>query len=138
MTEQQANTHAEGWENCPQGELGRLVGGLRGQRRTRQTLTAVGAVASVLVLITIGSLMVRTSKNSEHGGIACREVKNEARDYVAGNLQPERVAQFKIHLEHCPRCQAMVDKLKLEAGVPTVGYFGQPPRNPKSSALASL
>jgi hypothetical protein len=110
MSENQSN--AKDWQSCPQGEMGRLVAGLRGKRRTRQSIVIGGTAAAVVVVLMLGNLGISMMQNPGIAGLTCQQVASMAGDYVEGKLDLDQTEQVRLHAEKCGHCRAEIAKLR--------------------------
>jgi hypothetical protein len=57
------------------------------------------------------------------GGITCTEVRANAMQYMAGNLEADLTQRISVHLEQCPDCQRfwkeMAGKAMAQLSLPT-------------------
>ena len=110
MSENQSN--ADDWQSCPQGEMGRLVDGLRGKRRTRQSMVIGGTVSAVVVMLLVGNFAINWMQPPEIAGLTCQQVASMAEDYVDGKLDPAQAEHVRLHAEKCRHCRAAIAKLR--------------------------
>ncbi|TWU06598.1 hypothetical protein CA54_49950 [Symmachiella macrocystis] len=110
MSENQSN--ANEWQACPQGEMGRLVVGLRGKRRTRQSMVIGGTASAVIVLLLVGNFAINKMQSPEMADLACHDVESMADKYVSGKLGPAETEHVRLHLENCRRCREKIAKLQ--------------------------
>ncbi len=134
MTENEKNIHD--WTSCPPGEMGRLVAGLRGKRRTRQTMVVGGTVAALAVLVLVGNAGIG---RWEGHGVTCKHVSAVANEFVAGKLGADETEQVRLHLENCRRCREAIDKLRTEkAGHDLAGRTAPARQDAVSQTVAAL
>ena len=102
------------WNDCPQGELSRMVRKLdASQTRVRaKNLVRVGLLSMLLVaggVVVGGSLL--GPKSFTYGGITCAQCSShfaEYKDHVTGVALLEDlglVRSMATHLAHCPLCR---------------------------------
>ncbi|QDU44909.1 hypothetical protein Mal52_33950 [Symmachiella dynata] len=114
MSENQSN--ANEWQACPQGEVGQLVVGLRGKRRTRRSMVIGGTASAVIVLLLVGNFAINKMQSPEIAALKCHDVESMADNYVAGKLAPAETEHVRLHLENCRRCREKIAELqKLKA-----------------------
>ena len=58
-----------------------------------------------------------TPSEPTYGGIACSQVREIAPAYVAGRARPDVADKVREHIEQCPVCRMMVDRLRGTAAV---------------------
>lgn len=114
------NPQPDDWQSCPQGELQRMVGDLRSQRR-RETLLKWTNSALVVVLVALAGLYayphVFPSPPPAEGlpqALSCKQARELAGPLLQGKLDSRQAALVKAHLEVCPPCHTWVDKHKSE------------------------
>jgi len=111
MSENQSNTSE--WQSCPQGEMGQLVAGLRGKRRTRQSMVIGGTASAVVVLLLVGNFAINKMQPPPNiAGLTCRQVASMAQNYVDGKLDPAQAERVRLHAEKCRHCRAAIAKLR--------------------------
>lgn len=95
------------WQACPQGELQKMVRGVRTRRR-RQMLKQFGtATASLFLVGIVGYVSTDRWLGSDGfppGGIACNEVMRLLPAFHARKLEPTLAQKVSIHLDECPQC----------------------------------
>lgn len=108
--------HDDTWDACPAGEIDGLVTDLR-QRKQQQNLQKLSAVGGVLVvLLVFGFWMAGTLPHeSKYGGIACSEVKEQAKQYISETLSEDLMGKIAVHLTACPRCEEAIAKMRASA-----------------------
>lgn len=108
-------TDKDGWRACLSGELVQcgLARRRAMQRRTilRQMGAAIiaSAVAGSVAAILLWSLRV---KSSPPWGVVCNEVARLLPEYLAQRLSRDKADQVAKHLESCPHCAALRDRLE--------------------------
>lgn len=105
--------HDDAWDACPSGEIDGLVNHLR-QKKQQQKLQKLSAVGGVLLVLLVFGFWVSNSlpHESTHGGIACSEVKERARQYISESLSKEMMGRIDAHLAACPRCEEAIAQLR--------------------------
>jgi hypothetical protein len=119
------NTATDDWKPCSPGSLA----GFAGKERTRQRrhfLVKASGVSAVLLLVgTVAFLNLGPDRLGEpnFGGITCTNVRANAMQYMAGNLEADLTQRIRVHLEQCPDCQRfwkeMADKAMSQVSLPT-------------------
>lgn len=98
---------SDSWQDCPPGELKRMLETIkiRGRRRALKQLGALGAAIAVSG---IGghAAITRTyfPRETRYGGLACREVMELLSNYRAKRLSDELSRKVTLHLRQCPDC----------------------------------
>ena len=71
----------------------------------------------MLAIVVAASLLLRdlVTPASNYGNIACSEVEAQLAGYIAGELDQERTAQIRVHLEHCPDCHLLYREFRARA-----------------------
>lgn len=109
------------WQDCPEGQISGMLQGI--QRRRRNDVVRRVVVGSVIVLVAGFSPLLLSSNEPvastettapEICGITCREVKQNARDWLSGKIADEMSGRIEAHLEECPHCPKFVENIQLE------------------------
>lgn len=108
----------DAWVDCQPGELSRMVHRINDGRRRRAAGQSVLAAAVVLVAVATAWQFFPSTREYSYGEITCSEVEAGLADYVAGDLSTDRLEQFRLHLDRCPRCQDLLDQMGGTAGQP--------------------
>lgn len=93
------------WPPCQQGELAGMV--RRTQRRRRAQKVARMTSMAALVLAAAVAWQFQPFSGGKHwpGGISCEKVLQHQRDFQAGDLDGEALAdRIREHLAGCPHC----------------------------------
>ena len=105
----------EEWQSCEPGYLVALSQRVKTARRRRITLP-VGSSIAVLVCAAAlglwGSGFWSAPRENYFGGIACHEVQESMPAMMAGTLPDELTARIEVHLQHCPACREMMQKMQ--------------------------
>lgn len=116
------------WRACPQGELQRMVQGIRIWQRRRMLKQLGTATASLFLAGGAGYVAADLwlwSDGSPPGGIACSDVMRLLPAYRARKLKLEMAEKVSAHLENCPRCgpayEQMADASSAVANVHCCG-----------------
>lgn len=114
MTQQHTNDSE--WLPCPSGELSRLNERVERRERGRTAMKLAAASCTILVvgmmIYGISSVVGTGDRVDMLGGIACRDVRHHAAQFVAGNVDDELKRRIERHLELCPACMQFVRRLK--------------------------
>lgn len=132
MTDQQ---DSQQWQPCPPGEVGNLVARLRRTRRQDRLQKAAAGLVCVAIVAVAGLYAIPRFGRSEptYGGIACSEVQELAEQYMAGQLDEDRLGQIDVHLEACEHCQQFVARMMQD--LPDDGQSAQRPSAGPSQVL---
>lgn len=87
---------------------------LRRDRRNRR-IKKIGATGVALLLIAAGGWLIsagRNPKEYDFGGITCSRVKAVVPQMMDGTLDMDTMTKVKRHLEECPRCKPLAEKMK--------------------------
>lgn len=114
MNESERNkpeNESQEWQNCPQGAVGQVVGGLRRQTQLK-TARKWGGVSALLLIVLVGGFSVYSQlvpPDKSHGKYSCAQVYAFMEQLLRGDLDQAIVNQIEIHLRACPRCQAALE-----------------------------
>jgi hypothetical protein len=106
------------WDECPPGEIGDLVGRLRGKRRQERVQAFGLAGAAAALLIAAGLVAMNRSAQTPAGegilaaGIWCSEFLDQSDEYMAGQLDAARVQQMEGHLAECEHCRQKLREMQ--------------------------
>ena len=113
-----AKMRSKAWSECPEGEIRRMVTGIRGCRRRKRwsKLAAGGAVAALMLTAAgLGVAMIAYGVHAPSGsvpdqrnfagGIGCREVIASMKAYQQKRLDEEKMGKISAHLAGCPHCR---------------------------------
>ncbi len=124
------------WTACPQGELSRLRGRLRGRRRRRITAQAAGVLAVLLTGTVLWTMNLRNRDNT-FAGLTCTQVSQLATAYGEGKLDADIHEQVRLHVNECPRCHdrfrnmGLISQLVAEPLIPpsqvAIQHHHEPP-----------
>lgn len=116
---------SDGWVECSAGELQNLVCELRAQRHRRVSRRALGAAAGIACVVLAGFVVQRFSDSTPYqpDHIACHDVQPLLADIVSGNIDPDLAVRIRHHLENCPHCGAIYERLLARAGQTTFVEF---------------
>jgi anti-sigma factor RsiW len=72
--------------------------------------------------------------------VKCRDCDDFLVDYVAGELPPDVLATFELHLSRCPNCRAYLEQycLTIKAGKTACAAFKEAPSMPEELIRAIL
>jgi hypothetical protein len=101
------------WTSCVPGTLQALAEQLRATRR-REVLRRVAAPLVVFTVLGVSSwtmLQVMRHSDSQHGGIACRDVLANLELFDSGRLPDTMSRKIVAHLRDCPSCQSLLSEL---------------------------
>ena len=105
----------EVWEPCPPGQLLNLANHLRLQQSRRRRHRLGGLIGGVLGLLVATGVVWHQTAGPSHANsvdLRCQEVKPLLAAYAAGKVSDQRLADgIRRHLEACPPCAAMLEKL---------------------------
>lgn len=109
---------SDAWIPCPAGSLGQFARREKTRQRRRFLVKASG-VATVLALGSgagFWALKPRGASETKFGGVTCTEVRTNAMAMMAGTLPADLMKKIQTHLSQCGECQAMLEKMKADAG----------------------
>jgi len=98
---------SDSWQDCPPGELKRMLGTIqvRHRRRALKQIGAAGATIAVFGLVGYAAIgRTYFLRETRYGGLACREVMELLPDYRAKRLSAELSRKVTLHLRQCPDC----------------------------------
>jgi hypothetical protein len=109
---------SEAWIPCPRGSLGQFARREKTRQRRRFLVKASGIAAVVALSGGVGFWALRPRGMSEpnFGGVTCTEVRTNAMAMMAGTLPSDLLHKIQTHLSQCGECQAMLEKMKADAG----------------------
>ncbi|QDU82268.1 hypothetical protein Pla110_40230 [Polystyrenella longa] len=104
------------WQNCQQGEIGKVSSFLK-RRRRRHTVSRAVTVGAIL--LAVGGLGWFALIGNEPGGrqiagLHCNEVFEHTDELFQGELNPGAVDQITAHLEACPGCVLHMEEVRVE------------------------
>lgn len=131
------NHNDDRWDACPEGELARMVGGLRAGKRKQVVNRAAAVSAVALVVLTAVGLTAALLRDGRDGAsaaapIACTRVHELLPAYVAETLGPDMMRRISVHLQHCEKCRRYEQQLHHHAARAT------PPRPHSTPAQVLL
>lgn len=103
----QALSSNERWQDCPPGELQRILETIKIRRRRRALRQLGGAGAAIALMGIFGYNAINWTslpQEKRYGGLACSEVMELLPDYQARRLSAKLSRQVTIHLRQCPDC----------------------------------
>lgn len=104
------------WSPCCGGEIGRLVDRLHRRRRLRRLRRIAGPVALLLVAaVLVYSAMAPRQPERVVAGMNCRETRQHAEEYIAGELDEEAEERVRLHLADCPSCEKYIEDLQRKS-----------------------
>ena len=113
----------DSWESC---DAGYLVGISARAKSARRKQTALRTGAGLLAFLSVVGLGIWSTgyflqpQENYFGGIACHELQGNMPGYMAGTLPGEVSARIDIHLQQCPICREIMQKMQ-EKQAATVG-----------------
>ncbi len=116
---------SDGWVECSAGELQNLVCELRAQRHRRVSRRALGAVTGIALVVLAGFVVQRVSDSAPYqpDHFACHDVQPLLADFVSGNIDSDLALRIRHHLENCPHCETIYERLLALAGQTTFVEF---------------
>lgn len=132
------NTPPTEWEECPPGEIGRLVVDMRRAVQRRKLVQSVAVGCALLLTVWIGSRFMGGTDSRQPQTIACEHVKDLAADYAeyrvdGGNtLNEELAGRIEGHLGYCGRCRTY-----FSANFPQVPLPDQTPHPTKKGTVTA-
>ncbi len=98
------STPSNDWNDCPPGEIAGLVQSLKKQRQRKTFQQAAGVTGVVVLLVFAGSFLF-SGWFLGGSGIACKQVRELAPQYVTHALDQELTAKITHHLKTCDHCR---------------------------------
>lgn len=110
-------TNSNHWENCRPGEVGRLVHRLKYRRRQRTVKAGLVAISACTLLLVAGITWYggqtsQVSRRNFAGGITCRDVLQQATQFVNRELDVATSGKIRLHLEQCPNCRERIERMQ--------------------------
>ncbi len=122
----QNSPDAAAWTTCSPGTLQQLGNRLRAARR-RKTTVRIGTPVVMIALVALGvwsTYQPTTPSEFNFDAITCREVEANMERYATGQLPPDAMHAFAIHLANCPLCQ---EKMRgMQRGAMPIGAETKP------------
>jgi hypothetical protein len=118
------------WTAGCSGEISSLVNRLQGRRRTLLAMR-VGGALTLLMAVGLGGWLAGQAVNPGadfRARLTCREVHDNAADYVAKGPNCSLASAIVEHLTHCRRCREYIASLRPAMAVPPVNAV-LPPAN---------
>ncbi len=113
------NESPTAWESCESDFLADKSTSKHVAKRRRATVRRFSAASAAVALLAVGAWGVSewASRPAENyfGGIACSEVRELIPAMMAGDLAPNVARQVEVHLESCPLCQRLLEKMQAMA-----------------------
>ncbi len=109
------NSNSDQWEECPAGELQRVVRRAKNQRRDRIAARSIAAAGLVAICLLGGLLVVQQLAKLRDpliAGIRCSEVREKLPQFAS--LQAAKQDQIKSHLAHCEHCRSMAAEMGMQ------------------------
>src|SRR5271154_5873806 len=145
-----SNKPMDEWEICPPGELQRLLGVQRRNRRAqavrRSVLTGGAALfiaaATGVTLSYLWPVDGPATRGHLIAGVYCDEVSREMPDLIARRLKPQRAEQLRRHVANCPDCQRSMQQMGVKMPLSLDGHHhhrdGECPYCNRASTLATI
>ncbi len=112
------------WENCPQGEVDRLVGNLRQKKRQRRVIQGTALVGITVMLLAVGFTLSQfllqsgdpllQGKGPRYAGICCEKVQFYGKEYMAKTVDVKIAHKIDGHLEECQQCRSKFKIMQQE------------------------
>lgn len=118
------------WKPCPPGELKRLVGRIKTQRRIRLVNWALVASLAVVLCVWAGVYFSTLPHSGEYNfaGITCSEVHELGPRYMAGTLPQDRLEQIGRHIAQCPDCGPFLERMQRSMSSATASWRSTDPQ----------
>lgn len=107
------------WQDCPEGEIGDLVGQLNRKDRNQKILR-IASGSTVGLCLFLGVAFFLNSSNRiqnpndpsepNFGGITCSSVLESLVAYQSGSLNRDTSSQIDKHLKSCPHCRKVYEE----------------------------
>ncbi|VAX37142.1 hypothetical protein MNBD_PLANCTO02-245 [hydrothermal vent metagenome] len=133
MNQPDHQENSQPWEDCPQGEVGRLVGSLRQKKRQRRAIQGAAFVGIAMMLLAVGftlsQFLLQSSdpllqgKGHQYAGICCEKVQSYGKEYMADTVDTKIAHKIEGHLEECQQCQSKFEIMQQELLNTTAQFF---------------